>query len=194
MPLWPAMTEREHRISFRPLTRDDLSQMLEWLSDPDVSAWYTAEELSPEGMESEFGEMIDGTDPAYPYVINIDAAPAGYIQCYRLGDHPEYLAQVELAPDYVSTDLFIGDPVFRNHGWGAPVLRAFLRQIVFGAFNATRASIMPSPTNARAITVYERVGFQAVRVVPVYDADTGKTEDELIMLLDRTTFENPSTT
>ena len=188
MQAWNAMTEREDRITFRTLTRDDFPQLLAWLSDPDVSPWYTADERSPEGMDREFGEIIDGSDPVDGYIVIIDGVEAGYIQSYRLGDHPDYLAQLDLDPDYVSTDLFIGDPAYRNHGWGAPLLRAFLTQKIFGELGATRASIMPNPKNARAIRVYEKVGFKRVRVVSVRDTFTGKIEDELIMLLSRDNF------
>jgi RimJ/RimL family protein N-acetyltransferase len=188
MQEWIAMDDRESRITFRRLTRDDFPQMLEWLGDPDVSPWYTAEELSPEGMEREFGEIIDGTDPVDSYIVVIDGIEAGYIQSYRLGDHPEYLTQLDLEPDNVSSDLFIGHPGYRNHGWGTPLLRAFLTQKIFGEFRATRASIMPNPNNARAIRVYERVGFKPARVLPIRDTHTGKIEDELIMLLSRDNF------
>jgi RimJ/RimL family protein N-acetyltransferase len=182
------MTDREARIAFRRLTRDDFPQLLAWLSDPDVSPWYTADELSPDGMEAEFGDIIDGTDPVDSYIVLIDGVEAGYIQSYRLGDHPDYLAQLDLDPDYVSTDLFLGNPAYRNHGWGTPLLRAFLREKIFGELGATRASIMPNPKNARAIKVYERAGFKPVRSLPIRDTHTGKIEDELIMLLSSDNF------
>ncbi|MCC6703663.1 MAG: acetyltransferase [Thermomicrobiales bacterium] len=188
MPEPSSVIEREAHVSFRPLERADFGPMIAWLGDADVSPWWETPDRSPQGIEDEYGDMIDGTDPVLGFIIEIDATPVGYIQCYRLGDHPDYLKQVELDPDDVSTDLFIGHPDYRNRGWGAPVLSAFLRTVVFGELRAQRASIMPFPHNARAIKVYERVGFKPVRVVPVFDPDTGKTEDELIMLLSRDNF------
>ena len=183
------MTDRERRIAFRPITRDDLPLMLAWLSDPDVSPWYTAEELTLAGMEYEFGEIIDATEAVQGFIVEIDRRSVGYIQCYRLGDHPDYLAQLDLDADDMSTDLFLGDPAYRNHGWGTPLLRAFLRTIVFSNSAVTRATIMPNPKNARAIAVYQKVGFEPVRALQVRDTDTGKVEDELIMLLPRASFE-----
>jgi aminoglycoside 6'-N-acetyltransferase len=158
------------------------------MSDPDVAAWYEAEELSLTGMEREFGDIIDGADPVQGYLIVIDKEPAGYIQAYRLSELPNYFSQLGLDRDRVSTDLFLGHAAYRNHGWGVPVLRAFLHSIVFGHFGADRASILPNPENARAIKVYERVGFVSSRVVAVHDAETGKIENELIMLLDKDQF------
>ncbi len=182
------MDDRAARFSFRPLTRGDLPQLLIWLSDPDVARWYTAEELSAEGMEREFGAMIDGAEPVRGFIASIDDLPVGYIQCYRLGDHPDYLSQLDLDENDVSTDLFIGDPAFRNHGWGAPMLRAFHRQIVFADPVVQRAAIMPNPNNARAIAAYRKVGFDPVRSLPIRETATGKIDDELIMLLPRDRF------
>jgi len=180
--------DRETRVSFRALTRDDLPMMLAWMVQPDVAAWYEAEDPTLEGMEREFGAMIDGTDPVRGFIVLVDLTPIGYIQGYRLGDHPDYLSQLDLDADDVSMDIFLGDPAYRGHGWGAPVLSAFLRQIVFGEMAAQRAAIMPVPGNARAIKAYQRVGFQPIRAVTVRDTDTGKIEDELIMLLPREAF------
>lgn len=182
------MADRATRFTFRRLSRADLPQMLIWLSDPDVKAWYTAEDLSENGMEQEFGDMIDGDEPVRGFIASVDAEPVGYIQCYRLGDHPDYLAQLELDQDDVSTDLFLGDPAFRNHGWGAPMLRAFHTQVVFADPVVIRAAIMPNPKNARAIAAYQKVGFAPIRALPIRDSDTGKIDDELIMLLPRDRF------
>ena len=184
----PPPESREHQITFRALTRDDLPMMLCWLSDPDVSPWYDEGELTPENLEAKFGPVIDGSEPVRGFIILIDGNPAGYIQTYVLGDHPDYLMQIDLEPDVVSTDLFIGDPAYRNQGWGAPVLRAFHRQIVFGEMGARMAAIMPSWRNERAIAAYRKAGFTWSRVVRVFDPDTGKTDDEVIMLLPRSGF------
>lgn len=182
------MNGREGQVSFRALTRDDLPMMLAWMIQPDVSAWYEADDPTLEGMEREFGAMIDGAEPVRGFIVLVDLAPVGYIQSYRLGDHPDYLSQLDLDADDVSMDIFLGDPGYRGHGWGAPVLSAFLRLIVFGEMAAQRASIMPVPRNVRAVKSYERVGFKPIRAVPVRDTDSGKIDDELIMLLTRDDF------
>ncbi len=184
----PPPESREHQISFRPLTWDDLETMLQWLSDPDVSPWYEEGEFTRENMEATYGPVIDGREPTRGFIILINRQPAGYIQAYLLGDHPEYLEQLDLEPDIASTDLFLGDPAFRNHGWGTPVLRAFHRQIVFGEMGVRLAAIMPSPRNDRAVASYRKAGFTWQRIVPIYDPKFDVTDDEVIMLLSRTAF------
>jgi RimJ/RimL family protein N-acetyltransferase len=188
-PLPPPPPEsREHQVAFRALAREDMDMLLRWLGDPDVASWYREGELTPENLEAKYGPVIDEREPVRGYIILIDDRPAGYIQAYVLGDHPNYLVQLDLEPDAVSTDLFIGDSVFRNHGWGAPVLRAFHRRIVFGEMGARIASIMPSSRNERAIAAYRKAGFTWSRVVRVHDPEQDQTDDEVIMLLSRTTF------
>ena len=184
----PPPESREHRISFRPLTRDDLGMMLRWLSDPDISPWYEEGEFTLENMEATYGPVIDGREPTRGFIILIDGQPAGYIQAYLLGDHPEYQEQLDLEPGIASTDLFLGDPAIRNHGWGTPVLRAFHRRIVFGEMGVCVAAIMPSPRNDRAVASYRKAGFTWQRVVRVYDPKFDETDDEAIMLLSRTAF------
>jgi aminoglycoside 6'-N-acetyltransferase len=162
--------------------------MLHWLSDPDVAAWFEERDRSPAGMEASYGPTIDGSEPVRGFIILIDGRPAGFIQTYVLGDHPDYLEQIDLEPDVVSSDLFLGDPGIRNHGWGAPVLRAFHHQIVFGAMGARMAAIMPSSRNDRAIAAYRKAGFTWTRVVKVYDPEFDRIEEEAVMLLTRTAF------
>ncbi|HEU0165478.1 MAG TPA: GNAT family N-acetyltransferase, partial [Thermomicrobiales bacterium] len=145
-------------------------------------------------VEARYATRIAGTDTTRSFIIEIDGEPAGYIQCYRLVDEPEYLRQLELPlplhRNAVGTDLFIGEPARRNHGWGVPILRAFHRRIVFGEMRADPAIIAPEPGNARAIKVYERVGFRWFRTVPIEDIEHPENSgDEYVMILSRSMFE-----
>ena len=83
--------DRPHpdRVAFRPLEREDLPLLLRWLADPDVAAWYDEGELTPGNIAAKYTPLIDGDEPTRGYVIVIDDAPAGYIQAYVLGDHPD---------------------------------------------------------------------------------------------------------
>ncbi len=163
----------ENRISFRPLSSDDLPYLLQWLEDPDVSPWYSEGEPTLETLAAHYAEIIAGTGTTHGYVIGIDDQPIGFIQCYRIADEPDYARQLALPPmpepGVVGTDLFIGEAAYRNQGWGAPILRAFHRQFVFGTMLANVAVIAPSPENIRAIRAYEQAGFRWVKTVPVVD-------------------------
>lgn len=171
---------RAGRIDFSPFTLDALPQMLVWLSDPDVRPWYDEGELTMENLARHYAPE----DGMHRFLIVIDDRPVGYIQTYRVGNEPEYQRQIGVDPDAVATDLFIGDPGYRNRGWGSEVLRVFVDRIVFGQLGADVAMIAPDPANARAVRSYEKVGFRAIKTVYVVDEGSpGNTGDELVMLL-----------
>ncbi len=180
------MTPDQHLpvIEFRPLSRADLSAMLRWLSDPDVSRWYGEGELSLASLERHYGPRIDGMDPVDRYIIRIEGRDAGYIQAYVIDDEPEYARQLDVEQGAVGMDLFIGDSAIRGRGWGVPVLRAFVERIVFGMMGAPIATIAPDPANERAIHVYAKAGFQWRKTVPIIDEGSPhNTGDEYVMTM-----------
>ena len=177
------LTNPEGRIAFRPLDGADLPDMQRWLADPDVAIWWREYDLSLDALVGKYQPMIDGAEPVRGFVIVIDGQPVGFIQAYRIGDHPDYQRQLAVDPEAVATDLFIGDAAWRDRGWGTAVLRAFLNRVVFGEMGTGLAVIAPEPANARAIRVYERVGFRWGKTVPVVDEDDpAKTNEEYVML------------
>ncbi len=180
-----ATTHAEGRIAFRPLRTSDLPGIQRWLSDPDVALWWREPDLSLDALVGKYQPMIDGTEPVRGFVIVIDGQPVGFIQAYRLRDHPDYQRQLDVDPGAVATDLFIGEAAWRNRGWGTEVVRAFLDRIVFGEIATTLAVIAPEPANARAIHVYGQVGFRWEKTVRVVDDDHARTNDEYVMLLQR---------
>lgn len=176
----------EVRIAFRPLDGADLPDMQRWLADPDVAVWWRESDLGLDALVGKYQPMIDGAEPVRGFVIVIDGQPVGFIQAYRIGDHPDYQRQLDIDPDAVATDLFIGEAAWRDRGWGTVVLRAFLERVVFDEMGTALAVIAPEPANARAIQVYERVGFQWEMTVPVMDVDDpAKTNEEYVMFLRR---------
>lgn len=179
---------RESRIRFRLLSLDDIPQMLTWLSDPDVSPWYSDGELTIEHLTDKYREPIDGTEPTRCFISTIDGRDAGYIQAYVIDDHPDYARQIDLPVGAVGTDVFLGEPTLRGQGWGAPMLRAFHRRIVFGEMGASVAIIAPSPDNARAIRAYEKAGFRSLKTVGIVDEHPENTGDEYVMTMTATDF------
>lgn len=183
-----SQVSRSDRIAFHPLDLDArLDDMIRWLGDPDVRPWYDEGELSADNIRRQFAPE-PGLDR---YTIVIDDRPVGYIQAYRLGNEPDYQRQVDIDPDAVATDLFIGEAAYRNAGWGAELLRLFHERIVFGEMDANLAMIGPSPENHRAVASYGKVGFRPVKAVDVVDERPGNTGTELIMLLTREEFGLP---
>lgn len=177
-------------VAFRPLVSHDLPQMRSWLADPEVAAWWREADLSLEALIGKYQPLIDGTEPTRAFIILIEGRDAGYIQSYRIEDHPDYARQIDLPIGSVATDLFIGEASLRGKGWGVCVLHAFLAEIVFGEYDAALAVIAPEPTNLRAIRAYERTGFRWLKTVAIVDEDNPlDSGDEYVMVMPAAAFE-----
>ena len=182
-------SESEGHIQFRALEDADLTSLKRWLEDPDVAPWYRTESTDIDALRAEYGEKICGEDTARGFIIRIDGRDAGYIQRYVIDDEPNYARQMQVDAGAVGIDLFIGESSARNRGYGAAVLRALLEQIVFGELDAPVAIIAPEPGNARAIRVYEKVGFVWQKTVHIVDEESPiDTGDEYVMRLTREEF------
>lgn len=176
---------RDERIGFRSVQIErDLADLLRWLGDSDVRRWYDEGELS----EANIGRKFAPEPPMLKLIILIDDEPVGYIQVYRLSDEEEYRRQVDVSPEAVAMDLFIGEAAHRGQGWGTDVIRACLDRIVFGEMGAPLAMIAPDPENARAVRSYAKAGFRSMKTVYVTDDEPGNTGYELVMLQTREEF------
>ncbi len=177
-------------VVFRPLASHDLPLIQAWLADPEVAAWWREADLSLEAIIGKYQPIIDGFEPTRAFIIVIEGRDAGFIQAYRIDDHPDYARQIDLPTGSVATDLYIGESSLRGKGWGAPMLRAFLAEIVFGEFGATLAVIAPEPANHRAIHVYEQTGFRWLKTVSIVDEDNPlDSGDEYVMVMPTDSFE-----
>lgn len=175
----------ESAITFRRIEIDhDIGLLYGWLAEDDVRRWYDEGEHSLENYRHRFAP-----EPTInKFIVEIDGNPVGYLQAYWLSDEPEYAAQLGLEHDAVSIDMFIGEALWRNRGWGSRILVAALERIAFGAMQAEWACINPDPENIRAVRSYEQAGFRGERVVHIIDDEPGNTGNERIMLQSREAF------
>jgi aminoglycoside 6'-N-acetyltransferase len=148
-------------IGFRPLGRDDLGLMYEWLRREHVRRWWDEHE-SYESVARHYLPAIEGRRPVNLYLILLDGRPVGFIQAYLVADHPEFAARVGLGAGVAGVDLFVGEEELTGKGLGSEVIRAFVRDVVF-AEPATIACIAdPDVRNAASIRAFEKAGFRRV--------------------------------
>jgi aminoglycoside 6'-N-acetyltransferase len=146
-------------LRFRPLSESDLSLMHEWLQREHVRRWWEQHE-SFEDVAEHYLPSIEGRRAVDLYLILLDGRPVGFIQAYRLADHPDFAALVGLGAGVAGVDLFIGDEELTGKGLGTDVLRAFVRDVVFAEPGTTACIADPDVRNAASIRAFEKAGFR----------------------------------
>lgn len=155
------------RLGFRRVEAGDLALLNRWYHAPHVLQWYTFRLYSNEEVVAKMLPRIRGESPTDPYLILVVELPVGYIQTYRVVEHQEYNQYVQADEHTAGLDLFIGEADYLHRGLGAPILRAFLEQIVFVQPWAKACIVGPEPGNQVAIRAYEKAGFSYWKTVQI---------------------------
>jgi aminoglycoside 6'-N-acetyltransferase len=160
-------------FELRPLKRSDAAVLLGLLLQPGVARWWGAYDAGR--VERDF------FDPAwsYTYLIIVEGEVAGVLQFHEVPD-----------PDYKSADIDITlGEAYQDRGLGTGALKRLIRYLI-DVRGHHRMTIDPAIGNARAIRVYEKVGFRPVGVMRDYERDiTGAWHDGLLMDLLAREFE-----
>ncbi|SIT03872.1 GNAT family N-acetyltransferase [Paracoccus saliphilus] len=132
---------------FRPVRRDDLPMLAEWLRDPLVAEWWT----TPDHQLALVTEDLD--NPAMRQLIALHGeTPIGYAQHSPAHEWkaPHFH---DLPKDAIAIDVFTA-PEGQGHGgaWLRALGDLLLREV-------SLLVIDPSPENLRAIRAYEKAGF-----------------------------------
>jgi aminoglycoside 6'-N-acetyltransferase len=152
-------------ITFRRLTRDDFPQLSAWLARPHVRRWW-AHDPSPAAVEDDFGDTVDGLEPAEDYIVVLDGRPVGHIQFCYFADYPEYVA--EMASVYpvgsgaASIDYFIGEPELIGRGLGTEVIAAFVERVWTEHPDATHLVVPVNSLNVASWRALQKAGFELV--------------------------------
>lgn len=153
------------RVTLRPLRRSDAPALTALLDDPEVSRWWGVYDAAK--IERDF------FDPAwaYTYLIETNGAVVGLIQFHEVPD-PDY--------KHAGVDITLGG-AHQGLGLGTEALRTLIGYLVAGRGHH-RITIDPAVDNARAIHVYEKVGFRPVGVMRRYERGAdGTWHDNLLM-------------
>jgi len=155
-----AEAARDVSVGFRSMTRADFPDVVRWQREPHVARWWDADE-APDvaGAERHYGPALDGTDPTRLWVVELNGRSVGFIQDYRIGDHPEY-SLLTGEPDAIGFDYAIGEPSWVGKGIGTRVLWTFLRDVVRPHYpQATAYFAAPDHRNSASLHVLEKLGF-----------------------------------
>jgi dihydrofolate reductase/RimJ/RimL family protein N-acetyltransferase len=153
-------------LGFRPLAREDLPLLHAWCVAPHARRWFERN-ATLAAVEAEYVPSIEGRKPIAAYVVLYAGRPIGMMEWMRFGDFPEMMPFYGVEdPEIVNCDVLIGEADMAHRGLAAPLIRRFLREIVFLDPRFSCCIIDPEVENKSAIRAYEKAGFRWVRTMP----------------------------
>ena len=152
-----------------------------WLREPHVVATYgLGHRPTLEKVVAKYGPRTrDGRTRAC--VVEVDGAPAGYVQAYRIPDYPDYAAVVGVTGEVHGIDLFLGEPDLVGRGIGPRVIRRFVEDEVFAKTTAVAVVADPRSDNPRSVRAFEKAGFRRWKTVVPSSPEQG----DLLVRVDR---------
>lgn len=151
-------TDPEHRYSVRPMTPGDLPDVTRWVNEPHVAKWWD-ENRTSEQVAAYYGPALRGEDPTRLWIWEVNGRSVGFVQDYRISDHPDYLLLCS-RPDAVGFDYVVGENAFVGRGIGTALLWVFLRDIVWPAYpGVTEFFAAPDHRNGASLRVLEKLGL-----------------------------------
>jgi len=153
---------RGRLVRLRPVTPADEAVLAGILEEPEVARWWRRSEW----------ERVDEAGAA-TFAVEVEGVVAGCIQ-YSEETDPDYLS--------AAVDIFVAT-AYQGRGAGSDAMRTLIAWLVDGRGHH-RLTVDPATENARAIHVYEQLGFRPVGVLRRYErVEDGVWRDALLMEL-----------
>jgi aminoglycoside 6'-N-acetyltransferase len=149
-------------LTVRPLTRDDLPRVSQWLAEPHVAQWWR-DESDLTSVEAMYLPCLDGTDPAEVFVIETEGRAAGLIERYLVADDPVWdhamQATGAVTGCAAGIDYLIGEPGLTGRGYGTAAISLFTT-LTFGRYPQADAIVAaPQQANVASWRALERAGY-----------------------------------
>lgn len=162
------------KTHLRPMRRDEAPRFYEWATDPEVEPfWGEADHYKDfDGFLRHWHpHYFDGSQPNLGrcFTIEVEGRPIGMITYNRVNS-------VNHSTDI---DIIIGDPAYRDRGYGTDAIRAFLG-FLFDSVGLHRVWLGTFEHNVRAQRAYEKCGFVREGVMRQSDWLDGRWVDSVI--------------
>lgn len=146
-------------LTFRPMTDSDLADVARWQTAPHAVEWFHGDQVDEGSVRQRYAQRLTGEVPTRMWVVEADGVPVGYLQDYRVADHPEYAEKTQ-DPQAVAFDYLIGAPDLIGRGIGTRMVWEFCRDVLARDHpDAPRFIASPSHRNRRSLRVLEKCGF-----------------------------------
>ena len=152
-------------FTFRPLGRDNLPMLHEWLLRPHVRRWWLEPSTMPE-LERDY--LLDTESTTRAFIAIRDDRPVGFIQSYVVMGSGNGWWENETDPGARGIDQFLADGRELGRHTGRAMIAAFVDELFVNP-QVTSVQTDPSPDNERAIRCYRAAGFEKIGVVDTPD-------------------------
>jgi len=147
--------------TFHPATVSDLGQLYQWLTTPEVQAWWG----EPDRELAIIKEDMQAPDMSM-LIVRFNDRPFAFAQHYDLRSWPQPCF-ANLPHGTRAIDTFIGVPDMLNVGHGTAYVKLLAETLC--ADGAPLIAIDPDPNNLRARKAYKHAGFQEKREIQTVD-------------------------
>ena len=152
-------------FTFRRLTRSDFVLLARWLAEPHVVRWWS-HEFTPEAIEADFGDAVDGVEPGEDWIAELDGEPIGLVQYSRFADYPEYIAEMNavypVGDGSATIDYLVGDLDRVARGLGSRMIAAFVEFVWRHDPGTTHLVVPVNSANEASWRALQRAGFRLV--------------------------------
>ena len=154
---------RGERVTLRPTTSEDRAALKAIRDEPEVAPWW--------GVQTD--AWPDDAEDVVLMTIEHEQEVTGLVQFWEDPDRESRHADVDI----------LLTARLHDKGLGTDAMRTIARHLI-DDHGHHRITLTTSPDNARAIRVYEKVGFTKVGVTRLSErSDDGSWHDELLMEL-----------
>jgi UDP-4-amino-4,6-dideoxy-N-acetyl-beta-L-altrosamine N-acetyltransferase len=140
---------RGERVLLRPLVSGDLRRCVKWFSDPQIIRFLGRNTPVTFAEEEKWFRDYERRTDEQIFAIEVDGRHLGNLGLHKI-DRTHRKADIGIV---------IGEPEYWSKGIGTEAMRVALRY-GFDALGLNKISLDVLEYNARAIRMYERVGFQ----------------------------------
>lgn len=167
-------------ITVRFLESKDEHHLVKWLSDLEVLQYYEGRDR-PHDLERVREHFYNQDDNATRCIVEYGGSPIGYIQFYELEEEErtEY-GYGDTDEIIYGTDQFIGEVDYWNKGIGTQLVQSMLNFLI-NEKHARKVVMDPQAWNLRAISCYEKCGFQRIKLLEKHELHEGQMRDCWLM-------------